>query len=205
MITHKIYNSDLPSDVQLAGDIAIDTETLGLNLKRDRLCLVQIADSAGQVVLVKYNDNNYDSPNLAALLADENRVKIFHYGRFDITVLMHYLKIERITPVFCTKIASKLTRTYTEFHGLKNICKELLQVELDKEMGTSNWSAPSLTEKQIKYAINDVIYLHKLREILWNNLVKLQRQEAARGCFDFLHTVAKLEIGNFDSSFILSH
>jgi ribonuclease D len=202
---YKLFTGDIPSDLQLTGDIAIDTETLGLNLKRDRLCLVQIADSVGQIILVKFTENIYNAPNLVALISDPSRTKIFHYGRFDITALMYYLQIPKIAPVFCTKISSKLTRTYTDFHGLKTICKELLLVELDKEMGTSNWAAPVLSEKQIKYAINDVLYLHRLRDILTSNLKSLNREDIAKGCFEFLHTIANLEISGFDTSSLLSH
>lgn len=202
---HKLFLEDIPADLTVVGDIAIDTETLGLNLKRDRLCLVQIADSAGNVFLVKYNSKNYNSPNLVKLITDETRVKIFHYGRFDIAVLMNALGIAHISPVFCTKIASKLVRTYTDFHGLKTICRELLGAELDKESQSSNWAAETLTEKQIKYAINDVLFLHRLRDSLTQMLKNVQREEIAEGCFKFLHTICKMEIAGFDPSNVINH
>jgi ribonuclease D len=203
---HKVFLEDIPENLTVVGDIAIDTETLGLKIKRDRLCLVQIADSAGNIFLVKYNNGTkYNSPNLKKLIEDKARTKIFHYGRFDIAILMYSLKIERIEPVFCTKIASKLTRTYTDSHGLKTICRELLGVELDKESQSSNWSALELTEKQIKYAINDVIHLHKLRDILTKTLKERGREELAKGCFEFLHYSCKMEIDDFDPIVVLTH
>ena len=202
---HKVFHGDLPSDVEVVGDIAIDTETLGLNIKRDKLCLVQIADSRGNIFLIKYDTKTYDSPNLVKLLTDTARVKIFHYARFDVPVLMNALGIVKIYPIFCTKIASKLTRTYTDSHGLKTICRELLSAELDKESQCSNWSAPILTEKQIKYAINDVLFLHRLRDVLTRMLKDFKREEIAHGYFEFMHTIATSELSSFDPSLIISH
>jgi ribonuclease D len=202
---HKLFLEDIPAELEVIGDIAIDTEALGLKLKRDRMCLVQIADSAGNVFLVKYSSSTFNSPNLKKLIEDKTRTKIFHYARFDVAILMYSLKIESIYPIFCTKIASKLTRTYTEYHGLKTICRELLGVELDKESQSSNWSAPHLTEKQIKYAINDVIYLHKLREALSQTLEERGRTEIAQNCFNFISTISKMEIADFDPISILNH
>ena len=202
---HNLFLEDIPADLNVVGDIAIDTETLGLNIKRDRLCLVQVADSAGNTFIVKYNSNKCNSPNLVKLIEDKTRTKIFHYGRFDIAVLMNALGIKLITPVFCTKIASKLTRTYTDYHGLKTICRELLGVELDKESQSSNWAAESLTEKQIKYAINDVLYLHRLRDILQKSLKELKREEIAKECFEFLNTICKMELAGFDPTITLNH
>lgn len=202
---HKVFQGDLPSNIEVVGDIAIDTETLGLNIKRDKLCLVQIADSKGNIFLIKYDTKTYNSPNLVKLLTDTTRVKIFHYARFDVPVLMNALGVAKIYPIFCTKIASKLTRTYTDSHGLKTICRELLSTELDKESQCSNWSAPVLTEKQIKYAINDVLFLHKLRDVLTKMLKDFEREELANGYFDFMHTIAKSELSSFDSNLIISH
>lgn len=202
---HNLFLEDIPADLNVVGDIAIDTETLGLNIKRDRLCLVQVADSAGNTFIVKYNSNKYHSPNLVKLIEDKTRTKIFHYGRFDIAVLMNALGIKLITPVFCTKIASKLTRTYTDYHGLKTICRELLGVELDKESQSSNWAAENLTEKQIKYAINDVLYLHRLRDILHKSLKELKREEIATECFEFLNTICKMELTGFDPTAVFNH
>ena len=202
---HKVFHGDLPSDLEVVGDIAIDTETLGLNIKRDKLCLVQIADSKGNIFLVKYDTKTYDSPNLVKLLTDTTRVKIFHYARFDVPVLMNALGISKIYPIFCTKIASKLARTYTDSHGLKTICRELLSAELDKESQCSNWSAPILTEKQIKYAMNDVLFLHRLRDVLTKMLKDFKREELANGYFEFMHTIAISELSSFDASLIISH
>lgn len=202
---HKLFLEDLPENLEVVGDIAIDTETLGLNIKRDRLCLVQIADEAGNVFLVKYESANYNSPNLVKLLQDKKRTKIFHYARFDVAVLMHSLKLENIPSIFCTKIASKLTRTYTDHHGLKTICRELLGVELDKESQTSNWAAPKLTEKQIKYAINDVLFLHRLRASLLKSLTELNRVDLANGAFEFMHYMCKMELQGFDPANIITH
>lgn len=202
---HKLFHGDLPSDLEVIGDIAIDTETLGLNIKRDKLCLVQIADSKGNIFLVKYDGKTYDSPNLIKLLTDETRVKIFHYARFDVPVLMNALGVSKISPIFCTKIASKLTRTYTDSHGLKTICRDLLSVEIDKESQCTNWIAPTLTDKQIKYAINDVLFLHRLRDVLTKMLKDFKREEIALGHFDFMHTIALCELSSFDASLTISH
>lgn len=202
---YNLFLEDIPSDLELVGDIAIDTETLGLQFRRDRLCLVQIADSNGKVVLVKYSGSSYNSPNLVRLIEDERRVKIFHYARFDVLALMYYLGIKKIHPIFCTKVASKLTRTYTDSHGLKTICKDLLSVELDKESQSTNWSSKNLTEKQLKYAVNDVLFLHRLRDILKVNLQNLQREDIADSCFNFIHHISQMEIAGFDFINILSH
>jgi ribonuclease D len=202
---HKIFLNDLPDNLELTGDIAIDTETLGLNIKRDRLCLVQIADTKGQVVLVKYDGTSYNSPNLIKLLSDKSRTKIFHFARFDVAVLMNALGLKEISPIFCTKIASRLTRTYTDYHGLKTICRELLGVDLDKESQSSNWAAEFLTEKQIKYAISDVIHLHKLKENLEQSLRSLKREDLADACHKFMNTVCKMDILGFEFDKILNH
>lgn len=202
---HKLFYEDIPSDLEVIGDIAIDTETLGLNIKRDKLCLIQIADSKGNIFLIKYDGVNYNSPNLVKLIQDPARVKIFHYARFDVPVLMNALGIDKITPIFCTKIASKLTRTYTDSHGLKTICRELLGIELDKESQCSNWLAPTLTDRQIKYAINDVLHLHKLMDILIKRLKDANRAELAKGYFEFMHTIALSELSMFDPVNIISH
>ncbi len=205
MRKYHLFHDDIPEDIEISGDIAIDTEALGLNLRRDRLCLVQMADSQGNEFLVKYNSSDFNSPNLVKLLSDESRTKIFHYARFDVAILMYSLKMEKIPNIFCTKIASKLTRTYTEFHGLKTICRELLSAELDKESQSSNWSAKTLTEKQIQYALNDVRHLHKLRDTFTHLLQDRGRNELAKECFDFIHTVCKMDIAGFDISSILNH
>lgn len=205
MKIHTIFHNDLPSNIKFKDSIAIDTESLGLNIVRDRLCLAQICDSEKNVFFIKFDGKDYSAPNFRKILEDDSIVKIFHYARFDVGTLSHYLNIPKITPIFCTKIASKLVRTYTDSHGLKSICKELLNVELEKESQTSYWDAEILTERQKKYAANDVLFLHEIKEILEKRLVKENRMEIAKHFFDFMHTVCKCDIIGFDSASILNH
>lgn len=205
MKLHNIFHNDLPPEMNFEGSIAIDTEALGLNIVRDRLCLVQISDSEQNVYFVKFDGTDYSAPNLKKILEDQSITKIFHYARFDVAILCHYLKISQITPLFCTKIASKLVRTYTEHHGLKTLCKELLGVELEKESQSSYWAAKNLTEKQKKYAANDVLFLHEMKEILELRLKEQGRAEIAQSFFDVLNTVCKCDVIGFDSASILNH
>ncbi|QED22829.1 ribonuclease D [Candidatus Deianiraea vastatrix] len=206
----NLHYQDLPNDVVLNGDIAIDTEAMGLQIPRDRLCLVQLCDEDRNVHLVQFrrDDNgnvNYNAKNLIALLQDSKRQKIFHYGRFDIAIMMHYFKIEKIPNIFCTKIASKLARTYTDHHGLRTIVMELCGVELKKEQQSSNWGAEELTHEQKKYAANDVIYLHEMREKLTQMLYENGRLPLAREYFSFLHTICKADLLGFLGSEIYNH
>lgn len=196
--------NDLPAGVTFPdGMVAIDTETLGLNVHRDRLCLAQLADGRGNVWLVKFDGTDYSAPNLRALLADPRVQKLFHFARFDMAVFKHYLGVD-VAPVFCTKIASKLTRTYTEKHGLKNLVSELLNVTLDKEQQQSDWSL-ELSDAQKKYAANDVIYLHELKLELEKRLKERNRLNTAAACFDFLPTRIELDLLGWDEMDIFAH
>ena len=196
---YKLFFNDLPDDISfLKGSIAIDTEAMGLNIKRDRLCLVQMCDENSNVVLVKYNTNcDYKSPNLVKLLEDENRLKIFHFARFDVAIMKHYLKIKSINNIFCTKIASKLARTYTDRHGLKTLVSEICHVVMDKEQQTSNWGIDELSSEQIQYAISDVIYLHRMLDHLSKMLKTLNRYDLAIECFNTINLIADLDIQDF--------
>ncbi len=206
----SLHYNDLPNGTILAGDIAIDTEAMGLNIPRDRLCLVQICDENGQVHLVQFKRGadgslDYSAPNLVKLLTDAKRQKIFHYGRFDIAIMMHYLKIEKIPNVFCTKIASKMARTYTDHHGLRTIVGEIAGIDLKKEQQSSNWGADELSPDQKKYAANDVIYLHKLRERLVEMLYANNRLELANEYFSFLHNICRADLLGFIGDNLFTH
>lgn len=175
------------------GDIAIDTEAMGLNNHRDRLCVVQISCGNGDAHIVHFPKPQFECPNLKALVSDPARVKLFHFGRFDIAILQHYLQID-IENVYCTKIASRLARTYTDSHGLKDLCDELLKVKLNKQQQTSDWGAENLTIEQQNYAASDVLHLHGLRDKLNIMLKREGRAEIAKKCFDFLPTRTKLDL-----------
>lgn len=195
---------DLPDGVSFDGDIAIDTETQGLNLSRDRLCVVQLSAGDGSAHLVHFPTPHYDAPNLKRELSKPDSVKIFHFGRFDIAAVEKYLGV-LCTPVFCTKIASKLTRTYTDRHGLKDLCRELLAVELSKEQQSSDWAAPSLSAAQQAYAASDVLYLHALRDALVERLQREDRLEIAKACYDFLPHRASLDLAGWEELDIFAH
>ncbi len=200
-----LHQEDLPADVFAAGPVAVDTETMGLVTARDRLCLVQISDGAGDEHLVRFAvDSRYDAPNLKAVLADRTRVKLFHYARFDLAAIGHYLGVEA-TPVFCTKIASKLVRTYTDRHGLKDLVRELLGKEISKQQQSSDWGGSVLSDAQLEYAASDVRYLHAMYAILQDRLAREGRTDMARGCFDFLPTRARLDVAGWSQSDIFSH
>ncbi len=205
MIVNNIYHNDIPPNINFGKSIAIDTEALGLNINRDRLCLAQMCDDKQNVYFIKFDGNDYSAPNFRKILEDESILKIFHFARFDVAALCHYLNIPKINNIFCTKIASKLVRTYTDFHGLKSICKELLNVELEKESQTSYWGGEYLTEKQKKYAASDVLYLHEIHSILVKRLELHKRTEIAQAFFDVLHTVCKCDLIGFDSASIINH
>lgn len=203
-MTVTLHHGDLPADVTFGDSVAIDTETLGLKPHRDRLCLVQLSAGDGTVHLVKFGKDTYDAPNLKKLLADPKVTKIFHFARFDIAIMEQYLGVTA-APVYCTKIASKLTRTFTNFHGLKNLCKDLLSVDLDKQQQTTDWGADELTPEQKDYAASDVLYLHQLRDVLNGMLVRENRTGLAKACFDFLPTRAVLDLKGWDDTDIFSH
>lgn len=204
-MTINLYKNDLPNDFNISHRaLAIDTETMGLNPIRDRLCLVQISTGDGDAHLVQFDDDNYEAPNLKKLLTDPNSTKIFHFARFDIAVLYYYLDI-MLTPLFCTKIASRLTRTYTDRHGLKDLCREVLDVEISKQQQSSDWGAETLSEEQLHYAAADVLYLHQLKTHFDSVLEREDRTELAQKCFEFIPTRAKLDLLGWDEVDILSH
>ncbi len=203
-MTIHLHKGDLPAGVDFGASVAIDTETMGLNPHRDRLCLAQLSGGDGVSHLVQFAPGAYDAPNLRALLADPKTLKIFHFGRFDIAVLAHYLGTVA-APVYCTKIASKLVRTFTDRHGLKDLCRELLGVELSKQQQSSDWGAPNLTEEQKRYAASDVLHLHALKTKLDEMLVRENRQQLALACFAFLPTRAFLDLAGFENLDIFEH
>jgi ribonuclease D len=204
-MTVHFHEEDLPADVLAAGPVAIDTETMGLITPRDRLCLVQISDGHGDEHLVRFNPGSaYDAPNLKAVIADPARIKLFHFGRFDIAALQHYLGV-LATPVYCTKIASRLIRTYTDRHGLKELVRELLGQELSKVQQSSDWGGPVLSDAQKDYAASDVRYLHLLKEELDKRLIREGRMEIAQACFDFLPHRALLDLAGWPETDIFAH
>ncbi|MEM7619476.1 MAG: ribonuclease D [Pseudomonadota bacterium] len=204
-MTINLYKNDLPNDFNISHRaLAIDTETMGLNPIRDRLCLVQISTGDGDAHLVQFDDDNYEAPNLKKLLTDPNSTKIFHFARFDIAVLYYYLDI-MLTPLFCTKIASRLTRTYTDRHGLKDLCREVLDVEISKQQQSSDWGAETLSEEQLHYAAADVLYLHQLKTHFDSVLEREDRTELAQKCFELIPTRDKLELLGWYEDDIMSH
>lgn len=200
----ELHHGDLPAGLDLGRIVAIDTETMGLNPHRDRLCLVQLSAGDGNAHLVKFVPGDYDAPNLQRLLADSAVLKLFHFGRFDIAVMRHYLGVTA-RPVWCTKIASKLVRTYTDRHGLKELCRELLGVDLSKEQQSSDWGAPELTEQQMAYAASDVLHLHALKSAFDTMLAREGRAETAASCFSFLPTRAELDLAGWPEIDIFEH
>ena len=200
----KLYQNDLPDGLDLGPVVAIDTETLGLNPFRDRLCLAQLSSGDGVCHAVQFAAGSYAAPNLKKLLADPGTTKLFHFARFDIAMFHRYLNVE-CKPVYCTKIASKLVRTYTDRHGLKDLVRELLGVELSKEQQSSDWGARELTEKQLSYAANDVAYLHKLKTALDAMLAREGRTHLASACFDFLPSRAELDLAGWEDVDLFAH
>ena len=199
-----LHKGDLPPHVQFSSAVAVDTETLGLQPRRDRLCLVQLSDGDGSAHLVQLSQSGYDAPNLKALFSDPETTKLFHYARFDIAVLKHYLGVMP-QPLYCTKIASKLVRTYTDKHGLKDLCRELLGVDLSKQQQSSDWGAADLSDAQLNYAASDVLHLHALREKLDDMLGREGRTHLAKAAFEFLPMRAELDLLGFDEVDIFSH
>ena len=192
----SVHERDLPAAVDLGPVVAVDTETMGLRPERDRLRLVQLSAGDGHAHLVRFRGDAYEAPNLVRLLADPKVEKVFHFARFDLAVLRRYLGV-MARPVFCTKIASKLARTYTDRHGLKELCQELLGIDLSKQMQSSDWGAVDLSEAQLTYAANDVLHLHRLRARLSAMLERDGRQALARACFDFLPSRAELDLAGW--------
>lgn len=199
-----LHEGDLPGDVFAPGPIAVDSETMGLNPLRDRLCVVQLADGRGDEHLVRFFGGNYAAPNLKAVLADPNRLKLMHFARFDVAVIRHFLGVWA-TPVFCTKIASKLVRTYTDRHGLKDLLRETLGVEVSKAQQSSDWGAAELTDAQKDYAASDVRFLHRAHDVLVARLAREGRTAMAQACFEFLPTRAELDLAGWAETDIFAH
>ncbi|MEE2722138.1 MAG: ribonuclease H-like domain-containing protein [Pseudomonadota bacterium] len=200
----ELHHGDLPENLSFGDSVAIDTETLGLDPHRDRLCVAQLSAGDGDAHLVKFSPGQIEAPNLAALLADASVLKLFHFGRFDIAVMQKYLGVTA-SPVYCTKIASKLVRTYTDRHGLKDLCRELLGVEISKEQQSSDWGADELTSQQMTYAASDVLHLHALKSRLDDMLEREGRIETAQACFDFLPARASLDLAGWAEMDIFAH
>ena len=199
-----LHKNDLPADVTFTGSVAIDTETLGFKPSRDRLCLVQISAGDGDVHIVQFELGKYDAPHLKAMLSDRELVKIFHFARFDLAVIAQYLEVHA-APLWCTKIASKLVRTYTDRHGLKDLCRELLGVDLSKAQQSSDWGAPDLSDAQLNYAASDVLHLHKLKERLETMLDREGRRPMAEDCFDFVLVRSAMDLAGWEDIDIFSH
>lgn len=198
------YRNDLPEGLSLGKRVAVDTETLGLSLVRDRLCLVQLSAGDGDAHIVQLDRSSYDCPRLKALLADQTVEKILHFARFDMAMIERDLGV-MMSPVFCTKIASKLARTYTDRHGLKDVTREIAGVELSKQQQSSDWGAEELSEAQLKYAADDVLYLHQVRDGLAAMLERDGRLDMARACFAFLPTRARLDLAGWPETDIFAH
>jgi ribonuclease D len=192
----SLHEEDLPAGLELGPLVAVDTETMGLKPARDRLCLVQLSAGDGECHLVRFRPDRYEAPRLGRLLGDPAIEKLFHFARFDLAILRRYLGV-MARPVWCTKVASKLARTYTDRHGLKELCQELLGIELSKQMQSSDWGAAELSEAQLSYAANDVLHLHRLRERLSAMLERDGRASLARACFDFLPHRAELDLAGW--------
>lgn len=203
-MTVHLHHGDLPDDLDLGPVVAIDSETLGLRFRRDPLCVVQLSSGDGDAHVVQLNRPAYDCPNLKRLLTDPEVLKIFHFGRFDIGMFQLHLGVET-RPVYCTKIASKLARTYTDRHGLKDVARECAGVDLSKAQQSSDWGAAVLTPAQLEYAASDVLHLHAIRARLDDMLAREGRTELARACFDFLPTRAALDLAGWDEIDIFAH
>jgi ribonuclease D len=200
----ELSQGDLPDGVRFGAAVAIDTETMGLNPHRDRLCLVQLSGGNGDAQIVRFAAGRYEAPRLKALLTDPAVLKIFHFARFDVAVLRQFLGVMP-QPIYCTKIASRLCRTFTDRHGLKDLCRELLNVELSKEQQSSDWGAAELTPAQLRYAASDVLHLHALRAKLDEMLAREGRRDMAEACFRFLPTRAQLDLAGWPDEDIFAH
>jgi len=200
----EVYQGDLPAGMDFGDSVAVDTEAQGLNPNRDRLCVVQVSAGGGVCHLVQFPDADFTAPNLKALFTDDAVTKIFHYARFDVAIIKKYMGVV-CGPVYCTKIASKLSRTYTGNHGLKDVCKELVNIDLSKEQQSSDWAVETLSPSQIEYAAADVLYLHQIRDELDKILQREGRSDLARACFEFLSTRADLDLGGWSDEDIFAH
>ena len=203
-MTIELHRGDLPAGVSFGDSVAVDTETMGLKPDRDRLCLVQLSAGDGNAHIVQLAQGRYDAPNLKALLSNPKVTKLFHFARFDLAVLQHYLGII-CRPVYCTKVASRLTRTFTDRHGLKDLCKDVLGIAISKEQQTSDWGADEMDEAQLAYAAADVLHLHALRAELDRMLAREGRTALAAACFEFLPTRAALDLAGWPDVDIFEH
>jgi len=203
-MTFRLHRGDLPEDVEFGEVVAIDTEAMGLNPHRDRLCLVQLSAGDGDAHLVQFAPGAYDAPRLRRLLTDPCVTKLFHFARFDLAMLYHYLGV-MARPVYCTKIASRLARTFTDRHGLRELCKDLLGVDLSKQQQSSDWGAPNLSDEQLRYAASDVFHLHALRDRLDVMLIREGRDGLARASFEFLPHRVLLDLGGWAEQDIFAH
>lgn len=203
-MTNHLYHNDLPDDLDLGLVVAIDCETMGLQPHRDRLCVVQLSGGDGNAHLVQIAKGQTTAPNLSKMLSNPDVLKLFHFGRFDIAVLKHTFGVTT-APVYCTKIASRLVRTYTDRHGLKNLLQELLAVDISKQQQSSDWGNATLTEAQLDYAASDVLHLHQVRDVLDAMLVREGRRDLAQSCFDFLPVRAQLDLEGWPETDIFAH
>lgn len=203
-MANHFHESDLPDGLSFGASVAVDSETMGLNPHRDRLCVVQLSAGNGDAHLVRFRQGEYAAPNLKALMTDASVTKIFHFARFDVAVMKHYLGVDT-NPIYCTKIASKLVRTYTDRHGLKDLCAELAGVQLDKQQQSSDWGADTITDAQMAYAASDVLYLHTLKDKLDMMLDREGRTAMADAAFRFLHTRAEMDLAGYEAMDIFSH
>ena len=203
-MTITLHQGDLPDGLSFGNIVAIDTETLGLRPHRDRLCLVQLSSGDGTAHLVQLKQGQYEAPNLKKLLTDPAVTKLFHFARFDVGVMYKYLGVVT-TPIYCTKIASRMARTFTGHHSLKTLCKDLIGVDLDKQQQTTDWGADTLTPEQMNYAASDVLYLHRMKDELDKILAREGRSALAQACFDFLPHRALLDIAGWEDEDIFSH
>ncbi len=203
-LQHHLHRDDLPAGLDFGQSVAIDSETMGLYPLRDRLCLIQLSAGDGVCHLVQFHGGDFSAPNLKALLTDPGITKLFHFARFDLAAIQHYLGVT-CGPVYCTKIASRLARTFTDRHGLKDLCRDLLGVDISKQMQSSDWGAAELSEEQLRYAASDVLYLHRLRAALDEMLEREGRADLARACFEFLQTRAALDLAGWADVDIFAH
>ena len=200
----EVHQGDLPADLDFGASIAVDTETMGLNPARDRLCVLQISEGDGNSHLVQFGPDEFTAPNLLSLLTDPGITKIFHFARFDIAAIRQHLNV-LCAPVYCTKIASRLARTYTDRHGLKDLCRELLKVDLNKQQQSSDWGAETLSKEQLQYAAADVLYLHDLKRVLDAMLEREGRMHFANACFAFLPVRAELDLAGWSGEDLFAH
>src|ERR1700760_4143597 len=203
-MTNWLHHGDLPDDVSFGTIVAVDTETMGLNPYRDRLCLVQLSAGDGDAHLVQFTPGSFEAPRLRRLFADPAITKLFHFARFDLAMIYRYLGVMAL-PVYCTKIASRLARTFTDRHNLRDLCKDLLNIDLSKQQQSSDWGAETLSEEQLRYAASDVLHLHALRGRLDAMLAREGREQLAGACFDFLPHRVLLDLGGWSEQDIFAH